>query len=524
MSIGRTWRAGRPGSVMSYLIRRFSIAAMVVLSVAACGSPEGAGLPPTARPTFTPTSCPFSLIGSKLKPGSVHCGFVLVPEDRTVNHSPTIRLAVAVFKAQWLHAAPDPLIYLIGGPGGYVVSPMGSQIVQDGMPDFVGNRDLILVDQRGTGLSQPGLTCPEMYVARDRALTLHVSEARRWSMLLTAVRSCRTRLAKEGIDLGAYNTVENAADIAALRTALGYRDVDVYGGSYGSQLAQQLMRDHPHGIRSVVMDAVVMPQYQMDDQIPNAWHSLQVLFKDCGADTSICRILYPHLERTFTGLIGHLQTHPPTLRVSFGDVNRTYDVKLTAWEFLGTLRSALMWPDYIALMPKLIADTSRGDYRLITQLENDIGFSNDIFTPDMGMLFSMTCSSNVIRYSRANVTDKATVLPPSVRPVMVAAVDRVLTACAAWRVPYRSAVIHTYFRTRIPTLLLPGAFDPILAPADATAVARHLTHSGVVFFPTLSHNVVGTGLCQDSIVRAFLSDPNRRPDTSCVSGMTLVFQ
>jgi pimeloyl-ACP methyl ester carboxylesterase len=498
-------------------------AVLLLLAAAACASPSGASLPPGATPVFKPTTCPFSLKGGKFTAGYVRCGYVLVPENRSVKHSPTIRLAVAVFKARGSHPAPDPLVYLIGGPGGYVVGPMGASIAQNGMPDYVGNRELILVDQRGTGLSQPALSCTEMYTARDKALTHHLTRAQTQTLYIGAVRSCRARLVKEGIDLGAYNTVESAADIADVRTALGYKSIDVYGGSYGSQLAQQLMRDHPQGIRSVVMDAVVVPPFKLVDEVPNLWHSLQVLFKNCAADQTICSILYPHLKQSLVKAVGRLQSHPPTFHIYFGDVNKTYEVKFDVAEFLRTLRWALMVPDDVPLVPKLITDTSKGDYGRAKQLESYFGSSNGVFTPYLGMALSMTCSANVARFTPARVTAAARVLPASLRAAS-APVDQQLKACAIWKVPFMGGVNHAYFHSSIPSLLLPGAYDPNNLPALETSLAGHLTHSNVVYFPMLTHEVVGTGPCQDGIVREFLSDPSRRPDAGCIADMYLPWQ
>src|SRR5579885_1781739 len=196
------------------------------------------------------------------------------------------------------------------GPGGAIVVSWGASIVATGLHmDFVGNRDLILVDQRGTGLSQPQLACPEISRAGWQALDRHLSDPATVHLEYGALRACRARLVKAGIDLSAYNTVENAADIAALRTALGYKEVDLYGGSYGSTLALQVMRDHPQGIRSVVMDAVADPLFDVyNDFIPSTWNALQRVFKECAAVPS-CNTAHPHLRQTFMRAVARLQAH-----------------------------------------------------------------------------------------------------------------------------------------------------------------------------------------------------------------------
>jgi len=503
--------------------RVLSLAVVVILVGGGCGSSPSGDVTGQSRPLFQVHACPFSVTGGAFK-GAIRCGYVLVPEERSARGSPTVRLAVAIFKAPGPHPAPDPLVYLIGGPGGYVVGPMGSSIVRMGLPDYVGNRDLILVDQRGTGLSQPAPTCPELYAARDEALTEHLSNVPKSDLLVKALRACRVRLAREGVDLTAFNTAESAADISDLRTALGYKQIDLYGGSYGSDLVQQVMLDHPPGIRSVVMDAVVIPRFKLVDEIPNLWHSLRLLFKTCAADKAVCSILYPHLQQSLVKAVRRLQSHPPTIHVLFPDVNRTYEVTLDSVELLATLRSALMDPWYVPLLPKLISEMSKGDYQTARLLENDLGFANDIFTPYVAMSLSMSCTSNVVRFSKTQVVKAALVFPPVLRAAAGAQADTMLRACAVWKVPFVPAANHPYFRSRIPSLLLPGAFDPNNSPAQEAALAGHLTHSRVVSFPTLSHVVVGTGSCPDDIMQAFLDNPQRKPDTRCVHHLFIAWQ
>ncbi len=133
----------------------------------------------------------------------------------------------------------------------------------------------------------------------------------------------------------------------------------------------------------------------------------------------------------------------------------------------------------------------------------------------------MTCSSYVSDLSTAQAATAALVFPASLRAAAAAPIDEGLPACRIWNVPFDPNVHHAYFRTTVPSLFLPGACDPNNSPAAETALAGRLTHSQVVFFPTLGHDVVGTGPCQDYIVQAFLANPNRRPDTSCISNMNL---
>lgn len=146
------------------------------------------------------------------------------------------------------------------------------------------DRDVIFVDQRGTLLSDPLLSCPEIDRFVDDATGMSILAASTARRDLDAVRICRDRLASAGDDLSAYNTTENASDIADLRVALHVDNWHVYGVSYGSDLALQLLRDHPEGIRSVVLDSLVPPQTNLMKQFwPSAAEGYRALFDGCAA-------------------------------------------------------------------------------------------------------------------------------------------------------------------------------------------------------------------------------------------------
>src|SRR5205823_4717226 len=168
-----------------------------------------------ATPRFEPTACHFKLGAGIVAGRDVRCGFVVVPEDRSVPHGRTIRLAVAIFKSPRSHPAADPFVFLQGGPGGAIIGDLGSAITrQTRTTDYPADRDLILLDQRGTGHSQPSLACKETTALDYRTLDQHLSPQRQAALQLQAAQHCRARLVASGINLNAYTTLENAADVA----------------------------------------------------------------------------------------------------------------------------------------------------------------------------------------------------------------------------------------------------------------------------------------------------------------------
>ncbi|MFO1049838.1 MAG: alpha/beta fold hydrolase [Geminicoccaceae bacterium] len=248
-----------------------------------------------AVPRFEPIDC-WSYV-----PPDAHarCGFLVVPESRHTATGKTIRVAVAIVPAARKGSSREPLLYLAGGPGGVPIL----QVAMYTALGFNADRDLILVNQRGTFLSEPALVCPSIDEHFLRVLGLRFdSDAARRSML-GAARTCRRELLARDIDIAAFNTTENASDLADLRRVLGYRQWNVYGVSYGTDLALALLRLDPKGVRSLVLDSTVPPNLVTFAAFwPNAAEGFDAFFRACARQPA-CRAQHPNLEQRFTRLV-----------------------------------------------------------------------------------------------------------------------------------------------------------------------------------------------------------------------------
>jgi pimeloyl-ACP methyl ester carboxylesterase len=242
------------------IARRFSWFALfpplLLLALGACNEPPKMQHKP---PHFDQAACPFKLPLDVVEGKQVRCGYLTVLEDRASSSGKTIRLAVAIFKAPRTPAAPDPVIYLYGGPGGALLSGLGPALSGSFRAALAPDRDLILLDQRGTGYSQPSLTCPEVTKLDEQYADQQISRSEQVTLQVQAMRQCHDRLVKQGINLNAYTTIADATDVHDLIQALGYKQVNLYGVSYGTRLALTVMRLFPASIRSVVLDSTVPP-------------------------------------------------------------------------------------------------------------------------------------------------------------------------------------------------------------------------------------------------------------------------
>lgn len=282
--------------------------AAAALIMTACNEPAGSHSAATqaAAASFESAPCPSPVVAgfpeADLGP-EFSCGYLTVPENRAHPDGRTIKIGVARAKAQSPDPGRDPLVYLTGGPGGTGIGTAQALVQQFGINR---DRDVIFVDQRGTLHADPLLSCPEIDHFLDESIGMSILAASTAQRDLDAVGACRSRLASAGYDLSAYNTTENAADIADLRRALKIDHWHVYGVSYASDLALQLLRDHPEGIRSVVLDSVVPPQTNAMTQFwPTAAEGYRALFEACAAQPG-CAAAYPNLARDFTTTVQRL--------------------------------------------------------------------------------------------------------------------------------------------------------------------------------------------------------------------------
>jgi len=261
-------------------IRYLLVAAAVAAGLAVAADADADG------PRFVRGACPADVTRTFPADLRVDCGTLIVPESRSKPSSRTIRLEVAIMRSSAAKPAPDPLLFVQGGPAAAGIVP---QLAAPYFRPFLRSRDVILFDQRGTGHSKPALTCPEL----DRVDAAAYPSAPTRAQYLVGVRACKQRLVKQGVDLAAYTDAESAADVRDLRTALGLKQWNLLALSAGGELALTTMRLYPEGIRSVVFDSAWGNQTLWG---PNFWRNadryLGVLFARCAAEPA-CKTSYP---------------------------------------------------------------------------------------------------------------------------------------------------------------------------------------------------------------------------------------
>lgn len=443
----------------------------------------------------------------------VECGFLTVPENRTKDNGRTVKIAVGIFKTASKNPKPDPIVYLEGGPGGNALSNWSKNFERIFAP-IAGDRDFIIFDQRGTGYSEPSLACQEYtdeaYYQLDKHYTLEESTKR----INDALFKCHDRLSKERVDFSAYNSVESAADMDDLRQALGYKEWNVYGISYGTRLALTAMREHPDGIRSVILDSVVPLQSSEAETPADANRSFTTFFEGCAKDEA-CNTAYPNLKDTFYKLVDQLNANPVTEEATDPDDGKTYKVLLSGDSVIGTLFFALYQTSAIPLMPRAIADAAAGkDYSLLVRLAYLSTMQNKDIS--VGMLYTVRCNEE-IPFDTPEQLAASDDAYPEQRGLFDA--GSYTPICNAWDAGKAQADENQAVTSDLPTLVLSGEYDPATPPADAEAAAKTLAKSFYFNFPGYGHGQSVDGGCATDITTAFLDDPTKQPDSACIADL-----
>lgn len=502
-------------SVLALLLTSAVMAHAVVAGVAQ------AAPGPAAVPRFEPATCP-TIQGVEWL-AHADCGYLIVPEDRGRPNGRTIRLMVARHRAQSSQKRADPILYLEGGPGDIAPLEIDSII----KTNFIRDRDIWVVSQRGTWSSKPALICAASNdFARELVGLRFYSEATKRAHL-AATEACRRELVATGANLSAYNSTESVADLVDLRKVLGIPEWNVYGNSFGTYTAQTLMRDHPEGIRSIVLDSVLPTSYSIPTNWRNASYAFDNIFTACAAQPA-CSAAHPHLEQTFTGLVNKLETKPLTPTISDPNTGKPIKVMIDGGALVDWLRNQTYSVPTLQAAPDIIGGLAAGRRDSIEAIARDRAGRAPPYHPDApalgdGLAFGTTCREDYLGTpqeladaGRAAFPD----YPASVQREGIGGWAYIQEDCrGVWKVPPAPKSMHESVATNIPTLLLSGTFDTLTSLAGAKAAAKRLSRATIVSIPGVGHTVSPWSPCAQKVIVSFYAAPDRAPDTTCVRAL-----
>ena len=438
--------------------------------------------------------------------------------------SPSIRLPIVVIKQPfWKRkkstiSKEGPILYLAGGPGyptGLDQEDIEFWLMWLGLNDWP--HDLVLFDQRGTGLAQPQFNCPEISSLTRVILGQLLTLEKEFSVWNAAVERCYKRLRKEGIELSKYTTTNNSRDVADLMEALGGTHWNLYGASYGTRLALSVIRDYPERVRSVILDSVYPPEINELLETPFVYdNALATLFEGCKADKG-CHSKFPHLESSFQKMLEKLQKAPIELKVSAPKSKKKIKVVINDYRFVDVIFQSLYRWDFIGRLPFAIESAQRSNYKpLIPMVEDyvdrllDKDFSHAVY-------LSVECHDNSPDTAREDYMAQVARFPrvsKFVKPYWD------YNLCNIWQVGDAGKAFRKPVTSEIPTLFLSGKYDPVTPPVWAKKAAAGFSRGHVFSFPGIGHGAVDSNECAPKLVRQFLHNPNKKPHHNCLSGLS----
>ncbi|MEV6954541.1 alpha/beta hydrolase [Streptomyces sp. NPDC051183] len=442
---------------------------------------------------------------------NARCGTLTVPENRAEADSREITLGVAIVPAVADDPKPDPTVMLVGGPGNDAVS-QAKMAVDGGLNR---DRDVVLMSQRGTYSAQPELTCRNIDEFEARAVGLVYNAPSTAREHLAAIKSCRDQLVGRA-DLSAYNDIESASDYADLRRALDIPQWNVYGISYGTDLALQYMRDHPEGIRSVGLDGVLPPSKA---GFALAWSSarqgIDGLFKAC-AEQQECNDRYPNLSATFERMVRQLTAKPVTTTVTTPGSPDPVKVVLDGGALMNWMTTAThMAPG----VPRSLDELAHGNPQRVAEQWAASRVTPEIFGRiSHGLEYGVFCSEWVPYETEAESMRGAEAAFPTLPRSVLAQAPQltfIRQDCAVWDIPAAPRQVRDVTSSDIPTLVMSGGIDSQTGAESGTYVARTLPGATVVTIPYSPHVVLATSKCAQSIAASFFTTPTA-PDTGCI--------
>jgi pimeloyl-ACP methyl ester carboxylesterase len=461
---------------------------------------------PLPMPAFVPTGCRFRHDPTY----QVDCGDLIVPEVRSEPGGPAIHIHVAIFRSTHPKPLPDPVVYL-GADLGANQLDAHAAVLRGGGDEILQHRDLILLNRRGTRHNRPELDCRQTLRGLSMLPTWPGQSREPGSaQLISGLLACHEELAARGINLDAYNTVEAAADVNDLRIALGYDQINLVGSFAGSRTALTMLRYHPEGIRSAILESVLPPEVDPHhERAPNAHSALGRLFSDCAADPHCCQA-YPDLETVFYATIDALNRKPVPLWLEQGATafsgDRLMDlVYLHIWEGKDTAR-----------LPMWIDRASKGDLSPIEEAMNSqVAWADGTRDGSSGVVAAATiCHEELPFESYGEAVTLSSGLP---RPLKEYFVPRLpFDLCEQWPSGQSDAVENTPVVSHVPALVLAGEYDPLSVPAWGQMVAANLSNSYYYEFPGFGHAVMAASECGLSIALQFLDDPAAEPEAACL--------
>jgi pimeloyl-ACP methyl ester carboxylesterase len=438
-------------------------------------------------------------------------GYLIVLENRNdAQNTRTIKLPVVILKCRGNDCRPDPILYTTGGPG--YISAISRTKGASKLP-YLESRDFIIIEQRGTRYAEPALLGAEIDSVYEKAIGNRINNQPSKEELLSAVRRLRARLVADGVDLTAYTTAAIADDISDLRSALGIDQWNLYGISYGCRIMLEVMRRHPDGVRSVILDSPLPPDANYDEtMVRNYWNTLHRLFEKCRSDSAVSA-RFPDLEARFLTLLEEADKNPLEIRTKHPATGQPIKVKLNAQGIFQCVFDMICIGPKIKTFPSEIHQLCNRNRLFLYRF---VGSTMEPPPYAWGMRYSVWCNEEFPFEDPTKISDRS-FLPPNLQHLTIETMPPEI--CGIWPRGTPHPIDNEPVQSDIPVLIASGQFDPDTPPQFGRQVTKSLPHSFHIIFPGESHLPLFTYGSGKTIVQDFLDAPEVRPGKDMVGSV-----
>lgn len=429
-------------------------------------------------------------------PTDAYCGKLEVYENRTTNTGPKIGLKIIVLPGLSRNTVQDPVFYLAGGPGAGAAKM--ARTVKELFRELQTERDLVLVDQRGTGDSAP-LTCKF-----DDDLAPGKAEE---TFFFEKLKQC---LADYKADVRQYTTSIAMDDLDEVRAFLGYEKINIYGGSYGTRAGIEYVRLHGDRVRSIVLDGVAPPDMKLPLYMArDGQRALDLLMRDCEKDKA-CNERFPKLRERVQRIFSRLQAKPEKVRMTHPRTGKEQDVEVTAPRVGSVLFLAFYNSQATALLPLLLERVENGDYRGLFALGTSGEPISDMMS--FGMHFSVVCAEDAPFVDAASIQRETagTFLGESIANLR-------MRPCEYWPRNPVDPAFYKPFASDVPALILSGEIDPVTPPVWGEQIARQWKNAKHFVVPGVGHGTVVSGCVMRMITRFVKTGTPEGLNTECLA-------
>lgn len=434
-------------------------------------------------------------------PAGAYCGTLDVPEDRASGQGRRIPLKIVVAPALRRDPAPDPLFVLAGGPGQAAASMAGDLL--PAFRRFRTDRDLVFVDQRGTGASNRLGCDPSLEEIDDVA----VDDDR----TLARYRDC---LATLDADTRLYTTPIAVDDLDDVRAFLGYDRINLWGGSYGTRAALVYLRRHEAHTRSLIIDGVAPPDMFLPlHTARDAQRAFDRMLSDCVAEAA-CQTSFPRLKADAEALFTRLERERPLVKSVHPRTGKPVEVPLSRRDVALVVFRALYSPEVASLLPRVLTEAAAGRYEGLLALAFQGAPEGDARDMALGMHLSIVCAEDIPR-----ITPEMKAEAANAGFLGAAMFDAQYGACEFWPVGALPESYYAPVTSDRPVLVLSGSDDPVTPPVWGDRVAGRLRNAKHIIVPGAGHNTLTRG-CVPTLMQTFLTEASVAAlDPSCLQAL-----